>query len=74
MYPNHTKILLNLGDISIKKVVQADSFIKIFILSQPTEHTCPYCKAKTTRVHNYRLREVHNIPLQGKHVILFLRK
>ena len=74
MYPNYTKAFLNLEGVSIKKVVQADSFIKIFILSQPAEQTCPCCGAKTRRVHDYRLQEVQDIPLQGKHVILVLRK
>ena len=74
MYPNYTKAFLNLEGVSIKKVVQADSFIKIFILSQPTEQTCLCCGAKTRRVHDYRLQEVQDIPLQGKHVILVLRK
>ena len=74
MYLNYTKTFLNLEGVSIKKVVQADSFIKIFILSQPTEQTCPCCGAKTRRVHDYRLQEVQDIPLQGKHVILVLRK
>lgn len=40
MYPNYTKAFLNLEGVSIKKVVQADSFIKIFIQSQPAEQTC----------------------------------
>ena len=31
MYPNYTKTFLDLEGVSIKKVVQADSFIKIFI-------------------------------------------
>ena len=35
MYPNYTKAFLNLEGVFIKKVVQADSFIKIFIQSQP---------------------------------------
>ncbi|MGP8314962.1 ISL3 family transposase [Enterocloster aldenensis] len=74
MYPNYTKTFLNLEGVSIKKVVQADSFIKIFILSQPAEQTCLCCGAKTRRVHDYRLQEVQDIPLQGKHVILVLRK
>lgn len=74
MYPNYTKAFLNLEGVSIKKVVQADSFIKIFIQSQPAEQTCPCCGAKTKRIHDYRLQEVQDIPLQGKQVILVLRK
>ena len=74
MYPNYTKAFLNLEGVSIKKVVQADSFIKIFIQSQPVEQTCPCCGAKTKRIHDYRLQEVQDIPLLGKQVILLLRK
>ncbi|MFR3755182.1 MAG: transposase family protein [Enterocloster sp.] len=55
-------------------MVQADSFIKIFIQSQPVEQTCPCCGAKTKRIHDYRLQEVQDIPLLGKQVILLLRK
>ncbi len=72
MYPNYTKAFLNLEGVSIKKVVQADSFIKIFIQSQPVEQTCPCCGAKTKRIHDYRLQEVQDIPLLGKQVILRL--
>ena len=68
MYPNYTKAFLNLEGVSIKKVVQADSFIKIFIQSQPVEQTCPCCGAKTKRIHDYRLQEVQDIPLQGNQV------
>ncbi|MBS5630289.1 MAG: transposase, partial [Clostridiales bacterium] len=74
MYPNYTKAFLNLEGVSINKVVQADSFIKISIQSQPAEQTCPCCGAKTKRIHDYRLQEVQDIPLQGKQVILVLRK
>lgn len=61
MYPNYTKAFLNLEGVFIKKVVQADSFIKIFIQSQPVEQTCPCCGAKTKRIHDYRLQEVQDI-------------
>ena len=66
MYPNYTKAFLNLEGVFIKKVVQADSFIKIFIQSQPVEQTCPCCGAKTKRIHDYRLQEVQGHSLTGK--------
>lgn len=74
MYPNYTKTFLNLEGVYIKKVVQADSFIEIFIQSHPTKQICPCCGTYTKRVHDYRLQEVRDIPLQGKQVILVLRK
>lgn len=74
MYPNYTKTFLNLEGVYIKKVVQADSFIEIFIQSRPTKQICPCCGAYTKRVHDYRLQQVRDIPLQGKQVTLVLRK
>jgi transposase len=74
MYPNYTKTFLNLEGVYIKKVVQADSFIEIFIQSHPTKQICPCCGTYTKRVHDYRLQEVRDISLQGKQVILVLRK
>lgn len=58
----------------IKNKVRADSFIKFFILPPHTEQTFPCCGAKTKRLHDYRLQEIQNIPIQGKQVILVLRK
>lgn len=74
MYPNYPKAFLNLEGVYIKKVLQANSFIKIFIQLPPSEQTCPCCGAKTKRIHDYRLQEIRDIPLQGKQVILVLRK
>lgn len=67
MYTNHIKNFLNLKGAYIKKVLQADSFIRIFI-QPPSEQTCPCCGAKTKRIHDYHLQEVQDIPLQGKQV------
>ena len=74
MYPNYTENLLNSEDVLIKNKAQVDSFIKFFILPPHTEQTCPCCGAKTKRLHDYRLQEIQNIPIQGKQVILVLRK
>ncbi|MCQ4837944.1 ISL3 family transposase, partial [[Clostridium] symbiosum] len=49
-----------ISEVLPRKVVQADSFIKIFIQSQPVEQTCPCCGAKTKRIHDYRLQEVQD--------------
>lgn len=55
MYPNYTKTFLNSEGVYIKKVVQADSFIDIFIQSHPTKQICPCCGAYAKRVYDYRL-------------------
>ncbi|HBG11908.1 MAG TPA: ISL3 family transposase, partial [Clostridium sp.] len=74
MYPNYTKSFLDLEDIFVKKVVHADSFLKVFIETHPAEQSCPCCGCKTKRIHDYRDQEIDDIPFHGKPVILILRK
>jgi len=47
MYPNYSKAFLDLKDVFVKKVIQADSFLKVFIETKPSEQTCPCCGCKT---------------------------
>lgn len=74
MYPNYSKAFLDLKDVFVKKVIQADSFLKIFIETKPSEQICPCCGCKTKRVHDYRIQEIDDTPFQGKSVTLVLRK
>lgn len=74
MYPNYSKIFLDLEDVFIRKVVQADSFMQIHIETRPAAQICPCCGRKTRRTHDYRVQKIQDVPLQGKHVALILRK
>ncbi len=74
MYPNYSKSFLDLEDIFIKKVILADSSLKIFIETRTTEQSCPCCFSSTKRVHDYRTQKIDDIPFQGKTVTLVLRK
>ena len=74
MYPNYSKTFLDLEDVFIRKVVQADSFIQIHIETHPTDQSCPCCGRKTRRIHDYQVQKIQDVPLQGKHVALILRK
>lgn len=75
MYPNYSKILLNLKkDVFIRRSIHSDSSLKIFIETHPKEQICPCCGQKTKRFHDYRLQEIQDIPYQEKHIILVLRK
>jgi transposase len=74
MYPNYSKALLNLKDVFIKNVIQADSFLKIFIETKPSEQTCPCCGCKTKRVDDYRIQKIDDAPSYGKSVTPVLRK
>ena len=66
MYPNYSKTFLDLEDVLIRKVIQADSFLQIHIETHAAEQTCPCCGKKTRRVHDYRLQKIQDIPNLGK--------
>ncbi|KXZ39829.1 transposase IS204/IS1001/IS1096/IS1165 family protein [Alkalithermobacter thermoalcaliphilus JW-YL-7 = DSM 7308] len=74
MHSNFINKLLNLQGVKINKISHEDSFIKIYIKTNPREHTCPACGCLTSRVHDYRNQLIKDLPLQFKHVFLVLRK
>lgn len=74
MYSNCINKLLNLEEVIIKKITHADHFIKVYIETKPSLHTCPNCKSQTKRIHDYRTQEIKDLPFQLKHTILVLRK
>jgi transposase len=74
MYPNYSKSFLDLEDVFVKKVIPADSSLKIFIETRTTEQSCPCCSSSTKRVHDYRTQKIDDIPFQGKTVTLVFRK
>lgn len=74
MYPNYSKAFLDLEDVFVKKIIQANSFLKVFIETRPSEQIYPCCGWKTESVHDYRTQEIDGLPFQGKSVTLTLRK
>lgn len=41
MHSHYINKLLNLKDVKVKKIIQADHFIEIYIETEPIFHTCP---------------------------------
>lgn len=74
MHSNCTRKLLGLEDILIKNVIQADSFVRIYIETKPSTQTCPHCGKQTKRIHDYRSQTIKDLPFQLKHTYLVLRK
>ena len=74
MYHNYNKTFLGLEDIFVKKVTEADFFIKVFIETKPSPHLCPCCGSSITRIHDYRFQTISDIPYRGKKVFLVLKK
>ena len=74
MHSNCTKNLLDLEDVLIKKIIHADTFVKVFIDTKPTTQICPTCGQNTGRIHDYRYQTIKDLPFQMKHTYLILRK
>ena len=74
MHNNSINKLLNLKGVNVKKISHGDSFIKIYLQTQPREHICPACGCLTSKIHDYREQVVKDLPFQFKHTYLILRK
>lgn len=74
MHSHCTNNLLNLEDVFIKKVVHGDHFVRIFIETNPSLHTCPTCGNQTKHIHDYRYQEIKDLPFQMKDTYLVLKK
>ena len=68
------KNLLDLKGVIVKKVRYKKNFVKIHIELPIREQTCPYCKAKTTKIKDYRTQVIKDIPIRFKTTLLSYRK
>ena len=68
------KNLLDLKGVIVKKVRYKKNFVKIHIELPIREQTCPYCKAKTTKIKDYRIQVIKDIPIRFKTTLLSYRK
>ena len=68
------KNLLDLKGVIVKKVRYKKNFVKIHIELPVREQTCPYCKAKTTKIKDYRTQVIKDIPIRFKTTLLSYRK
>lgn len=66
--------LLGLKDIFVSDVKECENSIFINILTTKKQAICPCCKGATSRVHDYRLQKVKDLPFRDKFVYLLLKK
>ena len=74
MQNNFIRNLLDLKGINVKKVRYKKNFVKIHIEMPAKEQTCPHCKAKTTKIKDYRTQIIKDIPIRFKTTYLSYRK
>lgn len=68
------KNLLDLKGVIVKKVRYNKNFVKIHIELPVREQTCPHCKAKTTKIKDYRTQIIKDVPIRFKTTLLSYRK
>lgn len=74
MQSNCIKNLLNLKDVIVKNVKNSEKLVEIFIELPISEHICPCCGLKTTKIHDYYLQSIKDLPFQFKPTKLIYKK
>ena len=71
---NYNENLLNLQDVSIKKIEKDEKILKIHIEIPVKEQICLHCKNKTKFIHGYRKQNVKDLEAYGLKTILIYNK
>ncbi|WAM31802.1 transposase family protein [Caldicellulosiruptor naganoensis] len=73
---NHNYIteLLKSKDIILHQVVESENEVELHISQAQKPHKCPKCGSITSKIHDYRVQRVKDIPIMGKRTYLVLRK
>ncbi len=74
LYPNCTADLLGLKDVIVTKVENINNQIHVWLEPALQMQVCPACRHETKRTHSYRQQLVKDLPIQGQHCLLHLRK
>lgn len=74
MQHNFIRNLLDLKGVIVKKVRYKKNFVKIHIELPVREQTCPHCKSKTTKIKDYIIQIIKDIPIRFKTTLLSYRK
>ena len=70
----YTTELLKLEDAQIERMEETEEEIILQISLKRKMHNCPWCKAETDQVHDYRIRAVRDLSIRGKPLKLLYRR
>lgn len=68
-----TKVLGS-SNVCVEDIQESSNVLHLQLSTKVTEQICPRCKAITSRVHDYRLQIIKDLPIHRKEVYLFLKK
>ncbi|WP_157678150.1 transposase family protein [Caldicellulosiruptor bescii] len=71
---NYITQLLKSEDVIIEDIVENPTEVEPYIRLRQKVHICPNCKAQTSKVYDYRIQKVKEIPMLGKKTYIVLKK
>lgn len=71
---DYINTLLSLKDAIVTKITNDEKTISIFVDQKRKSVCCPSCSTVSDRVHDYRWQSIKDLPIQGRAVIINLRK
>ena len=74
MLSNCIKDLLNLKGVIVKSIKNLKDVVEIYIELPISEHICPCCGAKTSKIHDYYTQTIKDVPIYFKPTNLIYNK
>lgn len=71
---NYITELLKSKDIILHEIIENEKEVELHISQVQKPHKCPRCGRITSKIHDYRVQRVKDIPMMGKKTYLVLRK
>jgi transposase len=71
---NYITNFLKSEDIIWENIVESDDRIEFHIKMKQKPHVCPKCGKLTSKIHDYRVQRIKDIPLWGKTTFIVLKK
>ena len=71
---NYIQNLLELKDIIVTNIFNYNDFIQIDIEMPVKFHNCPCCNTITSKVHDYRIKLIKDIPVYKKKTLVKYKK
>lgn len=69
------KLLLRIQGVEVKNIHDYGDILNFEIETKKKIHTCPCCKAKTNKIHDYRYQKImHSVAYDNRSIYITLRK
>ena len=66
--------LLGIKNVLVENIEENDSIIKLYLTTSPKDPCCPACGTTVSRIHDYRIQQIKDLPFRNKVIQLILNK